>query len=415
MNLVLVGLNHRTASVEVRERYSVAPADGSGLNEKLVQMSDLDEAVVLSTCNRTELVAVSSNPEAAIQCLTYFLRNEIGDGRLDMDQIYELRAEAVVSHLFSVAASLDSMVLGEAQILGQVKDAYHAGVRTRSCGPILHRLFQRAFRTAKRIRTETQLGSSSVSVARVGIQLARELFESFEDKVVLLIGAGQMAEASLHGLREAGVRELVIANRTLENAQLLARRLNARAVALDDLEVELASADVVLASVQADRPIVTKTMLEKSTARRSGRPLLIVDLAVPRNVASDASELSLVYLYDLDDLEDVARRGRENRATSIAPAEAIVIEERDRYERWREALPTVPTIQKLRAFAYERVRGELAATGQASGAELDRIARSMTAKLLHEPLERLRREAEAGAGLYYRDAVERLFGLEEED
>ncbi len=416
MSLLLVGMSHRSAPVAVRERHSVAPEETRALNEKLIQQPLFDEAVLLCTCNRTEIVAVSREPDEAFELMREFLCEEIGDGSAAPDQVYGLRDGDAVSHLFRVAASLDSMVVGEAQILGQVKDAYRAAVEARSCGPLLSRLFQRAFRAAKRIRSETGLGSASVSLARVGVQLAREIFEGFDDKRVLLLGAGEMAESALAGLRDAGVQDLVIVNRTLETAVALAGRLAGRVRPLDELERELESADIALTSVQVAEPILGADALQRVMDRRSGEPLLLIDLGLPRNVDPVAQQVENVYLYDIDDLEEIAERGRANRVAAVAPAERIVAHERDGYERWRAALKSVPTIVELREQAEALAREEaLRAHGDAtSGEARERLAQAIVAKILHRPLERLRAEAEEGAA-YYNEAVRWLFGLEEED
>ena len=422
MNLLLVGLNHRTAPVAIRERYAVAPSEFGGLNEKLARSPDIDEVVLISTCNRTELLAVSRAQESALECLHAFLRHELGDGSAGPSHIYELRDADVVMHLFRVAASLDSMVLGEAQILGQIKAAYRAGVAGHSVGPILNRLFQTAFRAAKRVRSETGLGASSVSLARVGVQLARELFESLDGKTALLIGAGEMAESALRGLQDAGVESVVVLSRTLESATRLAKRLSGRPASLEALQTELGTASVAISSVQVDRPILGPADLECAMQARRGRPLLLVDLGVPRNVDSAVNEIENVYLYDLDDLEEVAERGRAQRGAAVEPALAILSRERDRFEAWRAHLPLIPTIRELvnhaNHLAKLEVRRVAADLGDASPARqevLERVAEGIVAKLLHRPLECLRAESEEGGGPYYAEALRRLFGLELED
>ena len=421
MNVVLVGLSHHTAPVAIRERYVVTESALSGLNEKLVRGSDIDEAALISTCNRTEVLAVSRSPERALEHLLDFLRYELGDGSASVAHVYELRDADAVAHLLRVAASLDSMVLGEAQILGQVKAAYRAGVQGRSVGPILNRLFQSAFRAAKRVRSETGLGASPVSLARIGVQLACELFESLAGKKVLLLGSGAMAESALRGLQEAGAESVAVLSRTPELALRLARRFAGRSAGLDALDEELSAAAVVLCSLQVERPLLGRAQLEGPMRRRQGRPLLIVDLGVPRNVEPSVNTLEDVYLYDLDDLERVAERGRAQRGAALEAALAILASERDRFEAWCAQLPLVPTIRKLVQYANELARSEArraasGATGSEASLEvLERMAERIVAKLLHQPLRRLRAESELAGGLYYADAARRLFGLELED
>ncbi len=421
MNLLLVGLSHKTAPVALRERYAVGTKELSTLTEKLNQSEILSEAALLATCNRTELLAVARSPQPARERLEHFLHEEIGDGSASADRVYVLGDGEVVSHLFEVAASLDSMVVGEAQILGQVKDAYRAAVEARSCGPVLNRLFQQSFRAAKRVRSETGLAASPVSVARVGVQLAREIFEPFDGKRVLLLGAGAMAESALLGLRDAGATDIVVLNRTESRAASLAARLAASSGPFESLDLELVRADVVLTSLEVEEPLIGVEPLRSSMQRRQGRPLLVIDLGVPRNVAPDAQQLENLYLYNIDDLEHVAEQGRASRGEAVGPALTIVTEERERFERWRAALPLVPTIRELREQAESLARGEAQRTaarlegGSGDVAQaLDRLAEAIVAKILHQPLQRLRAEAEDGSG-YYAEAIRHLFGLKGDD
>jgi len=424
VNLFLVGMSYRTAPVAVRERYAVPPAQLAERDAKLVRSAGLDEGAILSTCNRTEIIGAAHAGPAALERIHSFLREELGDGSASGSQVYELRDAEVVRHLFRVAGGLDSMVLGEAQILGQVKAAYRAAVDAGSTGPVVNRLFQHAFRTAKRIHSETGLGAASVSVARVGVQVAREIFESFEGKRVLLIGAGEMAESALRGLREAGATKLCVVNRTLASAVELAGRHGGIARPLEALAEELARADVAIASVQVDRPLIGRPELERALAHRRGHPLLVIDLGIPRNVDAAAQALENVYIYDLDDLEATAERGRASRAAAADAAAAIARDEGDRFLNWLAVLPHAPTIRdlhaRLDALALGEVRRAVSRLGAAPevatlGPELERLAQAIVAKVLHQPLELLRREAANGGAPYYAEALRELFGLEEED
>jgi glutamyl-tRNA reductase len=416
MSVVLVGLSHHTAPVEVRERHTLRDEDYAQHSEQLLRGQALEEVVILSTCNRTELVAIAPEPDAGVAHLRAFLRDGIGDGSLRPEHCYERRGSDAVEHVIRVAGSLDSMVLGEAQILGQVKRAYRSAVDAGSIGPILHRLFQRAFRAAKRMRSQTGLGGSSISVARVGVQLAGELFESFDDKRVLLIGAGEMAESALHGLQDAGASSVVVLNRSLDRAQSLASQIGGVAAPLERLSDELETADIALASIQVVEPVVSAAELKRVVARRHGRPLLLIDLGLPRNVAADVNSVANVYLYDLDDLEDVAARGMQARRASVAPAEAIVAAEVEQFERWRARLGVTPTIKDLVEWVESLARAEAQRRGSGGSSELEaaleRATASIVAKLLHRPLERLRSEAEEGGGAYCAEAVRDLFGLD---
>jgi glutamyl-tRNA reductase len=422
VKVVLVGMSHRTAPVAIRERFTLTLERSTGMTEKLARHPEVIEAAILATCNRTELVAIADEEGHGIERLCHFMEIEVGEGPLHPRHLYRLREEEAILHLFRVTSALDSMVLGEAQILGQVKAAYRAAVEARSCGPVLNRLFQHAFRAAKRVRTETGLGASSVSVARVGVRLARELFESFEGKQVLLLGAGEMAESALLGLQEAGVESVVVANRTLAAAERLAARVRGRPVPLDELETELASTDVLISSVQVATPLVGRDLFDRVLARRHGRPLLAIDLGLPRNIDPEANKVENLYVYDLDDLQGIAEDGLERRREAVVLAEAILLEEATRFDGWRETIPLVPTIQQLiddlegvaRAEVQQTLKG-LDAHDPSTEALLDRLGELIARKILHRPLSRLRSAAHGGTGLYYADAVRRLFGLEDEE
>jgi glutamyl-tRNA reductase len=417
VSLALLGLSHRTAPVEVRERYALPAAALREHNQKLVSEPACDEVALLSTCNRTELLVVAEELAPALECAHAFFVHGIGEGAAEPTHLYELRDAEAVRHVFRVASGLESMVLGEAQILGQLKQAYRAAGEARACGPVLNHLFQRAFRTAKRVRTETGLGDSSVSVARVGVQLAAEIFETFAGKRVLLIGAGEMAESALHGFRDAGASDLVVLNRTYESAAGLSARFGARPAALDALEIELAQADIALTSVRVDQPLLGRADLERCLVGRQGRPLLLVDLGLPRNVDSRVDEIDDVYRYDLDDLDAIASDGLARRRDAVAPAEAIVSREVRRFERWILGLDAVPVIRELQELAEAVVRDEVRRTerGPEQREALARMAQAVVGKLLHGPLVRLREEAEEGAGAYYAAAVREIFGLAEDD
>jgi glutamyl-tRNA reductase len=421
VNLIAVGMNHHSAPVELRERYAVAAAHWAELNQRIVGSPTLHEALVISTCNRTELVAAAEVPDKGLEELESLLRLELGDGSALASHVYRYVGREVVHHVFRVAAGLDSMVLGEPQILGQVKAGYLAAARAGSLGPLLSRLFHRAFRAAKRVRSETGLGSSSTSLARVGVQLAREIFESFQDKRVLLIGAGEMAESALHGFYEAGVRDVCVLNRTLETAVRLAARYGARSAGLGALGEELAAADVALTSVAVDRPLLTPELVQTACADRQGRPLLLVDLGLPRNVAPAVNNAEGVYLYDVDDLSEAALRGAEERRSAVPAAEAILALELEGFERWYAAREVVPTIRKLVERVRELARQEAARTAAQLGADeptraaLERMADAIAAKLSHRPIAQLRAEASEGQPPFLAEAVREIFGLEEDE
>lgn len=423
MNLLLVGMSHHTASLALRERYAV---DAAGpLLAKLAGDPEIEEAVLLSTCNRVEVLVLARHLEAARARLRRFFSHELGGPEATLDatgldeSLYELVDGAAVRHVLRVACAVDSMVVGEPQILGQVKDAYRAALEVRACGPVLGRLYQRAFATAKRVRNETRIAERPVSVARVAVDLAREIFESLEDKAALLVGAGEMIELALETLRAHGLAAVRVANRTPARAFELARRFDASAHGLDELPELLARSDVVLTSIGGDAPLLTLPLLEEALHRRRGHALFLIDIGVPRNVDPAANRLDNVFLYDLDDLQAVAESNAAERRRDVERAEAIVEEERQRFDGWLSALAAVPTIRRMRARAeavrareLERALARVELSPEARRA-VEGLTRAIVNKIMHAPLARLRAEAEREEGLAHLEAARTLFALDD--
>lgn len=421
MRVLLVGLSHRTARVELRERFAVD--DPAPLLGKLVAGEEIEEAFLLSTCNRTEALVATRRPEAARARLRALFARELGGAEVAPAELeralYEHDDGRAVQHLFRVAASLDSMVVGEPQILGQVKDAYRAAVRAGAVGMLLGRLFDRAFATAKRVRRETRVAERPVSVARVAVDLARQIFESLEDKRALLLGAGDMGALALDALRAVGLRRVEVANRTPERAGGLAEHFGATAHGLDALPALLERADVVLTSVGGGEPLLTRAAVETAMRDRGHRPMFVIDIGVPRNVDPAVNEVDAVYLYDLDDLDAVAAANAEQRRREVTLAEALVLEEQQRFDGWMAALHAVPTIRSLRARGeavrrreLERFAGRLDLSAE-QRAGLEQLTRAIVNKLLHAPVSRLRTEAERDEGLACLEAARVLFALDD--
>ena len=423
MKIVLVGLNHRSAPVEVRERLAVEEVAPS--LQKLVASDEIEEAVLISTCNRVEVVALTRNLEGARLRLRSFFRRDLdrdggGDAASLDAHLYEFTESEAMRHVMRVASALDSMVVGEPQILGQVKEAYRAAAECNACGPILTRLFQHAFTTAKRVRTETRVGEGATSVARVAVDLAGQIFEDLNDKHAVLIGAGEMIEVAAEALRKAGLASIAVANRTAERAADLAVRFEGTAHGLEQLPHLVADADVVLSCIGGDRPILTREMLEQERQLRRTDPLFVIDIGVPRNVAPDVNELDNVYLYDIDDLGAVAADNAEQRRRETIRAEALVTEEQRRFDGWFAALRAVPTIKHLREHVESIRVGEVdKALAKLSLSDADRerveaLTRSIVNKILNAPLTHLRREAEREEGMAHLEAARALFGLDSE-
>jgi glutamyl-tRNA reductase len=423
MKLLLAGMNHRSAPLALRERLAID--DPGPALRKLVGCDEVDEAVLLSTCNRVELVVLTRNVDAARLRLRSFFRRELagedlGDAALE-ESLYVYRDAEAVRHVLRVASALDSMVVGEPQILGQAKDAYRQAVECGTSGPILDRLFQRAFATAKRVRSDTRVAEGPVSVARVAVGLASQIFEDLRDKHALLIGAGEMVEMALSALRDAGLEEVSVANRTAERAGALAAQYGAAAHGLEDLPELLARADVVLTSIGGSDPILTPPLLHEALRHRRARPVFVIDIGVPRNADPAIDELDQVFRYDIDDLAAVANANAEGRQRELAAAEAIVAEEQQRFEGWFTALRAVPTIKHMRArveaIREREVERALARLDldDARREAVEALTRQLVNKILHAPLTRLRQEAEREEGMAYLEVARMLFGLDDPD
>jgi len=445
MSVLLLGMSHRTASVELRERFAVD--DPRPVLTKLVASPEIDEAVLIATCNRVELVVWTRALDAARlrlrSCFEHELASEAarasgrdwllshvprseaqpseaGSGELDA-ALYELVDGAAVRHVLRVACAIDSLVVGEPQILGQVKDAYRAAVACGACGPILGRLYPRAFATAKRVRNETRLAERPISVARVAVDLARQIFESLAEKSALLVGAGDMIEIALEALRRHGLGAVRVANRTPARAAALAARFGATAHGLDELPELLRRSDLVLTCIGAEKPLLDAALVREALRERGHRPLFAIDIGVPRNIDPAVDQLDTVYLYDLDDLVAVAEANAQERQAEVERAEAIVAAEQQRFEGWLGALAAVPTIRALRARAEQIRRGELerglanVPLDPAAAAAVEAVTRGIVNKLLHAPLARLREELEGEAGLAHLEAARALFALDDEE
>ena len=407
MSIVLVGISHHQAPVELRERAALDPERAAKLARTLA--GDRSEAVCLSTCNRTELYLADESPEGAeekAEAPLLALEAELGPA------LYRLRDEDAARHLFRVAAGLDSLVPGEGEILGQVRAAHAAG----ATGSILDRLFRQALHAGKKARSETAIGESPASVSSAAAALAEQVFGDLRGREVVVIGAGKVGELAIRNLVSRGAAIAFVANRTAERAQELAARFGGTPLSLDRVGDELARADVVLSSTSARGWTLTREVVERSLPARKGRPLFLIDLAVPRDLDPEIHELDGCYLYDIDDLEAVVVETLADRSREAQRAETIVAEEANRFRAWQASLDVVPAIALLRARAEEIRTAELS-RAKLNDAER-RAAESVTAavlnKLLHLPTIRMKQAAAAADGVIYADAVRHLFGLEDD-
>jgi glutamyl-tRNA reductase len=407
VSVVLVGISHHQAPIELRERAALDPKRAGELARRLA--GDDAEAVCLSTCNRTELYLAAGSADDAerkAEAALLALEEELGPA------LYRLRDEAAALHLFRVAAGLDSMVPGEGEILGQVRTAHDVG----AAGPILDRLFRHALHAGKKARTETAIGESPASVPSAAAALAEQVFGDLRGRAILAVGAGETGELAIKSLVARGATIAFVANRNVERAHDLTRLFGGTPLSLDEIERNLERADVVLSSTGASDWILTRAQVERTLHARRGRPLFLIDLAVPRDLEPAIHELDGCYLYDVDDLQAVVAETLAGRRREAERAESIVAAEADRFREWQASLDVVPAIASLRARA-EEIRTAEIERAKLTGAER-RAAESVTAavlnKLLHLPTIRMKEAAAAADGVLYADAVRHLFGLEDE-
>jgi glutamyl-tRNA reductase len=399
MSLVVLGLNHRTAPIEVRERIVFDAERLPRALASLQALPGLQEALIVSTCNRTELYCVGDDGTG--QLAGWLADAANGEAAL-ADCLYRVEGADAVRHVFSVAAGLDSLILGEPQILGQLKDAYRAAQLAATVGPLLNRLFQTTFSVAKHVRSETAIGASAVSVASAGIQLARRVFAGFERHTALLVGAGVMIELAARHLHAQKIGRMIVANRSLNRAQRIAEGLQASAIMLDALEAHLPQADIVVSSTSRPGHVIGLEIVQKSLAARRHRPMFMLDLAVPRDIDPQVGGLEDVYLYTIDDLRLVVDENFRARQEEAGAARRIIDAEVAQFMTGLKMLDAVPMIRELRRQAdaarlhsLEQARRMLAA-GHAPEEVIEQLAGTLTNRLLHAPSAALRAAAEKG-------------------
>jgi glutamyl-tRNA reductase len=394
----ILGLNHKTAPVALREKVAFNEDRLVAALRALRQERGVAEAVILSTCNRTEVYWAGSASSAA---LSQWLERH-HDNSLDLaSSLYVHQEQRAIEHAFNVASGLDSMVLGEAQILGQLKDAYRIAQEAGSTGPNLNKLFQAAFSAAKRVRSETQIGANAVSLASATVSLARRMFSDLSAHTTLLIGAGEMIALTARHFAAAGVKRMVIANRTLGRAQALAAQIKGDAVDLDRLDQELAEADIVISCTASQMPLITKATAAAAVRARRHRPIFMVDLAVPRDIDPAVAELEDIYLFSIDDLQQLIDENRQQREVAAGGARLLIDEEVARFLaglRAKEAGPAIRALRQqadaIREHTLEQAH-HLLANGKSADDVLEYLANTLTNRLLHAPIQALRQASEA--------------------
>jgi glutamyl-tRNA reductase len=416
--VIVVGLNHRTVPLDLLERMTVAPERLPKALHDLCSRDEVSEAVVLSTCNRTEIYANVERFHGGVGDIRNFLA-ELGFLAPEefADHLYTYHDAAAVAHLFSVVSGLDSAVLGEGEILGQVRNAWESAKTEKSAGPGLNMLFRQALEVGKRVRNETGIARHTASVSHAAVALAAERLGTLQGRRVLVLGAGEMGEGMVVALAKSGVEEVLVANRTWDRAQDLAARVGGRAVRLFDLADELAGVDVLLTSTGATSVLVDHADLEPVAAARGGQELVIVDVAVPRDVDRGVADLPGVTLLDMDDLRAFAEVGRNERRREVAKVRDLIDEEVGRYRDAVAARQVAPLITALRSHVDEVRTAEVARLGrgldEVESAALDAFSRSLVAKLLHEPTVRLKGAAGTSRGERLAEALRELFDLDD--
>jgi glutamyl-tRNA reductase len=420
--LLALGVSHKTAPLELRERLSLTEGRAVGALRELTEATGIHEAAAISTCNRTELyLVVSDSVDAESTALGVLTRQaEIRPTEL-LGHLYSLRSGEAARHLLRVTAGLDSMILGEAEVQGQVKRAYELALVEAATGPILNRLFRAALTAGGRARQETGISEKGLSIPSVAVELARRTLGDLAERRVLVIGAGETSELVARALVARGVTTVFVANRHYDRAIGLAQRFEGTAIRFDELPEQLAAADIVVSATNSPHHILERDDIAEVMSGRDGRPLLLVDIAVPRNVEPACREIAGVSLHDIDDVQQIVERNASGREAEAKLAERIIDAELDRFERWLASLEVVPTISALRERADEVVRRVLAENGsrweslsEADRKRVDAMAKAIASRLLHEPTLRMKRSAGSDEAYLYVSALRELFGLDPE-
>lgn len=399
MSLITLGINHKTAPLDLRERLAFTPQSLPEALLSLKKLNHVEEASILSTCNRTEIYCVTTedNDQAIIQWFSQF--HGIDENKIK-EHLYLYAHEETIRHAMEVACGLDSMILGEPQIAGQMKDAYALANENGTIGQLLGKLYQRAFAVSKQVRTDTDIGSSPVSVAFAAVSLAKQIFGDLTKTTVLLVGAGETIELTTRHLHAQGVRKIIIANRSVERAQKLANEFDGEAISLQHIGTHLYRSDIVIASTASPLPIIGKGTVERALKQRKRKPIFMVDLAVPRDIEPEVNELDDIYLYSVDDLQSVIEENMENRQQAALQAHEIIDVQVDNFLDWQRSLSAVDVIAQIRQHTQNisdevlnKAKKQLAA-GQNADEVLDYLAHTLTNKFLHQPSTHLRQASQ---------------------
>ncbi|MBI4620583.1 MAG: glutamyl-tRNA reductase [Desulfobacterales bacterium] len=421
MHIIVVGLNHKTAPVELREKLHFPSENIEEPLKRVTSLPQISEALILSTCNRVEIVAVTRDIREGTEEIRNFLSSYHGIPMSRLDScLYSYDSYDAIKHIFQVASGLDSMVMGEPQILGQLKDAYSLTNKYKTSDVILHRFLHRAFSVAKKVRTETKIATSAVSISYAAVELAKKIFDTLKNKVVMLIGAGEMSELAARHLLNHGVKEILIANRTYSRAVKLAEELGGRPAVFEDITLFLDQADIVISSTGSAHYIIRSDDVVRVLKIRKHKPMFFIDIAVPRDIDPKINDISNVYLYDIDDMEGVVGTNIKMRGEEAKKAERIIEKEIEQFNKWLGTLSAVPTVislrerfEEIRKKEVEKTISSLNGSSKIDAKALDALTTSIINKILHYPVTQLKTLDNTREGNYFVDAVRKLFDLEE--
>lgn len=421
MNVILVGLSHKTAPVEIREKFFFSKEDIGSVLYQLKCIPGIDEGLIFSTCNRIEICALAHDTEQGFQNIIQFLldrQTHLTREALDAF-LYFYSGREAIRHIFRVASSLDSMVVGEPQILGQVKDAYDFALLHKATGVVLNKVIKKAISVAKRVRSQTKIGENAVSVSNASVELAKKIFGQLSGKSVLLVGAGEMAELTAKHLLDQGVKDITVVTRNYHRAEELAKEFHGRSARLEDVATEMVRSDIVICSTGAPHYLVNFVDVQGVIQVRKNRPIFLIDISVPRNIDPLVNEIDNVFLYDIDDLQMVVDANIKEREKEAVKAEGIIAEEVEVLSRWLKTLDVVPTIVALRNKVEAIRKGEvekiLGRGGDFSPLQkeaLESLSNAIVNKLLHNPLVVLKEESHSSNGSLFVEAARRLFQLD---
>lgn len=419
-NIVVVGVNHKSAPIEIREKLAFSERKLNESLKSLYQHPLISENVILSTCNRVEIYAQVEDIETGIISLKNFFADYHEIPIQDLNgHFYTYINKEMVEHLFNVSSSLDSMVVGEPQILGQVKEAYIAARYSKATGIILNQLFEKSFSVAKKVRSETAIAEKAVSISYAAVELAKKIFDVLHDKKVLLVGAGEMSELAARHLLSLGVNSIFVSSRTFERAVELARRLKGSAIRFENFSDELARTDIVISSTSAPHPIIRKDMVEKVIHKRKNKPMFFIDIAVPRDVEPEVNDIENVYLYNIDDLQEIVDANKLEREKETEKARKLIKEEVGLFSEWLQSLNAIPTIssireqaEKIRIFELEKTFSKLKNLNEMQKTAIDNMTSSIVNKILHKPTVSIREQTKEKDGHWYIQVVRHLFHLD---